>query len=146
MVLIHAHPIIVSPQPLLCQPLLPLLELTPLLRALDFAPVVLLLCFELLDARAAVDVVEAKFEDTVIVDAAFADVLGVAARAGEIFAVVQPEFFSLCGAVEAWCENAAEGSAFDVGIWVCVRSPEFDGVVDAHFRSVMLEASEVAMK
>lgn len=103
MILINAHPIIISPQPLLAQPLLPHFWFAPLLRTADFELVVLVLCFKLLDAVTAVDVVEAEFEDAVVEDAAFADVCSAAARGGEVVAVVQPELFLSCGGVLTWC-------------------------------------------
>jgi hypothetical protein len=99
MILINAHPIIISPRPLLRQPLLPHLGLAPLLRTANYSLVVLALCFELLDACAAVDVVEAEFEDAVVEDAAFKDVCSATARAGEVVAVVQPELLLSRGGV-----------------------------------------------
>jgi hypothetical protein len=101
MILINAQPIVISPQPLLRQLLLPRLRLAPLLRALDFATEVLLFCFKLLNARAAIDVVEAELEDAIEVDATFPNILGTALRAREVFAIVQPEILLLCSAVEA---------------------------------------------
>lgn len=94
----------------------------------------LVLCLELLEASATVGVVEAEFEDATIEDAAFADVCSAATGAGEEVTVVQPEFSLASGAVLTWCEDAAEGSALDVGVWVWVGSPELDGVVDTHAR------------
>jgi len=102
-ILINAHPIIIRPQPLLRQPTLPRLRLTPLLSTPYLTPVMLVLGFELLDSCAAVDVVEAEFEDAVVEDAAFADVGAAAARAGEVVAVVQPEFSLSRGVVLAGC-------------------------------------------
>jgi hypothetical protein len=133
MILINAHPIIIRPQPLLRQPTLPRLRLAPLLSPPHLTPVMLVLGFELLDSCAAVDVVEAEFEDAVVEDAAFADVGAAAARAGEVVAFVQPEFSLSRGVVLAGCEDTTEGSTLDVGVWIWVGSPEFDGVVDAHF-------------
>jgi hypothetical protein len=103
MILINAHPIIISPQPLLAQPLLPHFWFAPLLGTTDLEFVVLVLCFELLDAVTAVDVVEAEFENAVVEDAAFADVCSAAARGGEEIVVVQPELLLSCGGVLAWC-------------------------------------------
>lgn len=101
----------------------------------------LVICLELLEASAAVGVIEAEFEYASVEDAAFADICSTATGAGEKVAIVQPEFSLARAAVLAWCEDAAEGSALDVGVWVWIGSPEFDGVVDAHFGVGMLEAS-----
>lgn len=97
----------------------------------------LVLGFELLDAGAAVDVVEAEFEDAVIVDAAFAGELGRTARASKVLVFMEPELLLFSGAVLACWEDATEGSALDVGVGVGVWSPELDCVVDAHVDGVM---------
>jgi hypothetical protein len=132
MILINAHPIPIRPLPLPRQPTLPRFRLSSLLSPPHLTPVMLIFSLELLDAGAAVDVVEAEFEDAVVEDAAFADVGPAATGAREVVAVVQPEFSLARGGVLVGGEDAAEGSALNVGVGVWVGSPEFDGVVDAH--------------
>lgn len=68
--------------------MLPSFRLAPLLRTPYFTPIVLVLCFKLLDASTTVDVFETEFEDATVVDSAFTDVYSAATRTGEMVAVV----------------------------------------------------------
>lgn len=62
----------------------------------------LVLCLELLEASAAVSVIEAEFEDMAVEDAAFVDVCATTTGVGEKVAVVQSKFSLASGAVLAW--------------------------------------------
>lgn len=95
-------------------------------------PTTLVLSFELLKTLAAIDVVEAELEDPVVVLAAFADVGVWALGPGQILVVVEPEFSLFGSVVTTWTFDTSKDSALNIGAWVGVRSPEFDGIVDAH--------------
>lgn len=95
-------------------------------------PKTLVLGFELLKALAAIDIVEAKFEDSIEVVSAFLDVGIWALGPRKIFIVVEPELSLFGSAIAPWTFDASKDSAFDFGAWVRVRSPELDSVMNAH--------------